>query len=471
MLIYFEAERFMKPSLEGSLISRIFEDAGSKKIRSNPKQVYALVISTLKYTDYLKEIIKKSGILKQGGNSKSKIPKKLTKDLLILLVHDLLFTKQGRIQSAKHPIKDFVLANKTRLNSEFIKLKLKYKVKSITEFPVNQDQENNSDYNEDSTPVRWFRINTIKVKAESVLKKDPFFKNLKQVHTIEDLFNCLGNIYHDEYIPNLFGINPREKITNTNVYKSGKIILQDRSSCFPAYILNPKADEDVIIDACAAPGNKTSHLAMLIDNKTNGIIAFEKNEKRGEILKKMINKAGAKDCVNVKIGDFTRCKKNDYQNVTKMIIDPSCSGSGIFRRAVDDMILQKNNIEEELSLKKKIDIGRIEKLSSFQFSIVKFGLLFPNVKKVVYSTCSIHPEENEQVVIDLLNDFEIKSKNWRLCSKDEVIPQWKRRGWKKEFIKKGYSIQDSEDLAAGCVRSLPKLDGGIGFFAASFIRE
>jgi 16S rRNA C967 or C1407 C5-methylase (RsmB/RsmF family) len=72
----------------------------------------------------------------------------------------------------------------------------------------------------------------------------------------------------DEHIPDLLLFSPQYQFHDDPTYKSGKIILQDKASCFPAVVLAPPTGEDsVVIDATAAPGNKTSHLSMLMCNK------------------------------------------------------------------------------------------------------------------------------------------------------------------------------------------------------------
>lgn len=456
MLLYFESEQFLAPS-KASLRTQVFEASLKKAIKTNPKHLYALVASTLKYREFIQAITKNSKLLKQP-----KLPKKLSNDLCLLLVHDLLFTKAGRIQSSKHPIKDFIIANKTRLKSEYIKLKLKYKVKDF-----DQLVEDDTDAN-DYTPVRWFRINTIKVrKPETFFAGDALLLSLTKVDTLDQVISQQGNIYHDEYIPNLFGVNPKDKIVNTGAYKEGKLIIQDRSSCFPAHILSP-APGDKLIDSCAAPGNKTTHAASYLHNTKNSIVAFEKNPNRAQTLTKMVNMAGASNCVKVKCGDFTAAVPDNHADVVGFIVDPSCSGSGIFGRQENKKAHSEIVEEQEIE---NADKERLAKLSSFQFTIVRHALSFPGAKKLVYSTCSIHPEENEQVVIDLLNDGNVQKQGWRLCSRKDVIPTWERRGWKSEFSKARFTEEEAEKLSQGCIRSLPKIDGGIGFFAAAFERS
>jgi putative methyltransferase len=430
MNLYKEASWFLTSNgKEGSLQTRIFNASKSKKIKSDPKHIYALVSSTLKYKTFILVIMKKSRLLEEE--------RALKEPMALLLVHDLLFSKSGRIQMGKNPLKDSVLRHKTRLTAELTKLKLKHKVKSLEEI-----------IDEDDTPVRWFRVNTLLSDADAVLEQF----DLTEVNSVEKIKP--GSIFKDKYIPNLFGVSPKERITQSLPYERGEIIIQDRASCFPAFIMNPK-EGDVVIDACAAPGNKTTHLAAHVGFKGR-IDAFERDGRRSNILKTMVKKAGADPIVTVNVGDFTQSNPDDFPQVTGLVVDPSCSGSGIFGRAHEE-----ENPEDSYSDE------RLQKLSSFQFSIVKHALSFPNATRVVYSTCSIHAQENERVVIDLINDPQVKRSGWRVANRSRVIPMWPRRGLVEEF--EGYP--NPEQLAGGCVRALPKVDGGIGFFAVLFERD
>ena len=110
--------------------------------------------------------------------------------------------------------------------------------------------------------------------------------------------------------------------------------------------------------------------------------------------------------------DFTTTKPEDFPDVTGLVVDPSCSGSGIFGRALED-----SHNEEEIE---NVNTERLNKLAGFQFAIMKHALLFPSARKVVYSTCSIHAQENERVVVDLLLDPEVNRRggSWlteKLC--------------------------------------------------------
>lgn len=445
MKLYFEAEKFLKEGERG-LKNRIF----NAKTSNSPKHIYALVVSTLKYKEYIQMVIKKSKVKDSPQLKKLRV----SDSLLMLLVHDYLFSAKGRIQLGKHQVKDAFLLNKTRMQAEFIKLKLKYKVKSADEFPVKAD--------DDETPVRWIRVNTIKTTSEALFKKHKFFAALSKVDSIADITQP-GVIYHDTHIANLYGIHPKDKLTATEAYMHGEVIIQDRASCFPAEILNSVDIHTQVIDACAAPGNKTTHAASFVALHDGVVYAFERDSQRVKVLKTMSEKATGKrkSLIHPTLADFTTIKPLDFPEVTGLIVDPSCSGSGIFGRALEDATQEQDNEE--------IDTERLNKLAGFQFKIMKHALSFPKATKVVYSTCSIHPHENERVVVDLLNDAEIKAQGWTLAPREVVIPSWETRGWAQEFSSLGDSERCTE-LAGGCVRSVPKEDGGIGFFAACFVR-
>ncbi|SCV05395.1 LANO_0H06546g1_1 [Lachancea nothofagi CBS 11611] len=457
----------------GSLQTLVLNSCKKYNLKTNPKHIYAAVSSCWLHREFLDTVLKRSGILKDIPNKKGQPA--FSKITIKLLVHDLLFSKSKRIQMGKHPIKEFVLKHKTRLNSELVRLKLKLKVTDVKQL-IKDDSA-------DITPVRWIRINPVRTrdKMKEVLaeleKKFP-----TRVSSWSEIIP--GTIYHDEYVPNLFGVHPGDKITSHELYRTGKIIIQDRASCFPAHILNPN-QSDVIIDACAAPGNKTTHVAAHIfqdqEPEEVRIHAFEKDPERAKTLRTMIKAAGCTKGIDVHVGDFTKiAKPSAFPNVTGFIMDPSCSGSGIFGRKVMDEhnkskeetnVVASEQEEEHEDIKDEDLKNRLAKLSSFQFEIVRYALSFPSAKKLVYSTCSVHAEENERIVIDLLLDAKVKESGWRVRKRAGVLPAWPRRGLLNEFEEVFHDKEVAQDLAEGCIRVLPKEDGGIGFFAVCFERD
>jgi len=247
--------------------------------------------------------------------------------------------------------------------------------------------------------------------------------------------------------------HPDTSFQDDPLYLSGNIILQDKASCFPGLVLSPPAtDETVVIDATAAPGNKTSHLSALMGNRGK-LFAFERDRRRFSTLKKMIAKAG---CTNVTPinADFLITDPLDlrFTAVTHILLDPSCSGSGIVNRM--DFLVE---IDEGFGE------NRLDKLASFQQKMIKHAMRFPSVKKVVYSTCSVHAIENEGVVRNILNSEECKSGRFRLAPQNEVLASWPRRGSPEEL--------DSPGDARSLIRCLPGEDATNGFFVSCFVKS
>lgn len=157
-------------------------------------------------------------------------------------------------------------------------------------------------------------------------------------------------------------------------------IIQNLPTCIPPLLLNPP-EYSTVIDSCASPGNKTSHLAALMKN-TGKIYAFELNEDRFKLLKQNLDACNVKNtvCINQ---DFT----STNIDAEYILVDPSCSGSGIHPNY-------------------KKDEKRLESLTYFQYMILKKALSIKNAKKIIYSTCSLEEEENEQVIARILEEFE-----------------------------------------------------------------
>jgi 16S rRNA C967 or C1407 C5-methylase (RsmB/RsmF family) len=260
--------------------------------------------------------------------------------------------------------------------------------------------------------------------------------------------------------------------------KSGCLIIQDKSSCFPSQILCNHLERfrekeggeggggrfDVI-DACAAPGNKTSHIAALLTaNNPNisRIFAFDKSKERAELLVKRMAEAAADKMVTVFNKDFLELNPTDtqYADVKAILLDPSCSGSGLIR-AID-------RISEYHSVQQK---QRIIKLQSFQSQALLKAMSFPNVSLIVYSTCSINIEENESVVATALLQSRQKQEEeslfgpWNL-SNPVGFESWPRRGYCNTDSSSTLNKIESDKL----IRCLAT-DGMSGFFVAVFTRS
>ncbi|KAI0784165.1 S-adenosyl-L-methionine-dependent methyltransferase [Abortiporus biennis] len=432
MNFYFEA---------GKVLDRLDAKQGSIKgvIATLPdkdrKRTAALVIETLKYKSVLLEVLDTTKLLKEERKITSR-------NLALVLLHDLLLAKG--IQAGEGPIKQAFLRHKTRLHGEFQRIKIRRGVKSSSDLAQNGDERA-------AKIPRYVRVNTSCWSTDEAVQTF-----ISRGYSLSGPFEHSQGFAQDEHIPDLLLFPPDTQFTNDPLYLSGKIILQDKASCFPAYVLSPPAQQgSVVIDATAAPGNKTSHLSALMDNKGK-LYAFERDRKRFGTLQMMLDKAKCKNVEPVN-ADFLTVSPDDqrFKNVTHILLDPSCSGSGIVNRL--DHLLETENetkVEEET---------RLSKLAGFQLMMIKHAMKFPSVQRIVYSTCSIHATENEHVVQQALKSDEANEGHFELAPSEQVLPSWKRRGYPDEM--------DSPSDAASLLRCSPGDDATNGFFVSLFVRH
>ena len=176
--------------------------------------------------------------------------------------------------------------------------------------------------------------------------------------------------------------NAKEReIRKLEIYEKGEIYLQSLSSMLPPIILNPQEGSD-ILDMAAAPGGKTTQMAALVKNKAS-ITACEMNAIRAERLKYNVQKQGA-SCVYIMV-TYAR-KMDNFFSFDQILLDAPCSGSGT-------LDVKNKNLEKIFT--KKL----IEKSKKAQSNLLKKALtILKPGKEMVYSTCSILQEENEEIV-------------------------------------------------------------------------
>ncbi|MBQ8555636.1 MAG: RsmB/NOP family class I SAM-dependent RNA methyltransferase [Clostridia bacterium] len=168
-------------------------------------------------------------------------------------------------------------------------------------------------------------------------------------------------------------------------YEAGHMYLQSLSSMMPALVMEPKKGES-ILDMAAAPGGKTTQMAALSANAAL-ITACEKNKIRAERLQFNLDRQGATR-VNVMCQDARQL--NDLFKFDKVLLDAPCTGSGTILIAEGE---QERRMTEEW----------VAKTAATQKSMLKKALtLLSAGHEMVYSTCSILRQENEDVLSSVL---------------------------------------------------------------------
>jgi NOL1/NOP2/sun family putative RNA methylase len=183
------------------------------------------------------------------------------------------------------------------------------------------------------------------------------------------------------FTKNGFYTKSRFSIGSTLEYLQGFYYIQEAASQLPVEILEPKG---ITVDCCAAPGGKTTQLAMSSDVT----LAFESNFKRLQSLKNNLERLGVSNTIV-----YNQDARKINGNFKKILIDAPCSGNLI----LDTEWLMKQtliNVQQRSDLQKDILGNMINQLD--------------DKGELVYSTCSLEPEENEMVINWALKIFKVK---------------------------------------------------------------
>lgn len=374
----------------------------------NFKLIYALVMNTVKNIKIIKKIIHN---LKLMSSIKESNP-----FLIEIMVGDFLFG-QGLKSVEKNPIAVAIKDRKDAIAKEQSALK----------------KEFSSDMNDEM--AKYLRINHLKCDMNYVISqlkavgltnleyskdKIKFKKFVNKYKTMED-----NQFMIDFHFPNdLIVLKPKaaKRLNSLDLLKHSKATFQDKASFMAVEALDVKPGQN-IIDACFAPGGKTSLIATKMRNKGK-ILAYDKDKGRLISAIRFLKLQGVtnvkSECVDFSSVKLRRLpKNNNVKQFDSILLDPSCSGSGIQSR-VD---YKKNDAEA----------GRLKKLQAFQVSLLKHALKASVSKTIVYCTCSTSTEENEQVVEMALEESGVKDK-WQVV---DALPYWSLRGDSKfEFGEK-----------------------------------
>uniref|UniRef100_A0A182WQS0 SAM-dependent MTase RsmB/NOP-type domain-containing protein n=1 Tax=Anopheles minimus TaxID=112268 RepID=A0A182WQS0_9DIPT len=218
---------------------------------------------------------------------------------------------------------------------------------------------------------------------------------------------------------------------------SDKFVLQNKACLLPTYLLKPPK-KSVVLDMCSAPGLKTTHLACLMKNKGR-IYAVEYDRARYALLCEYARGFGVIKTIQ---SDCLEVTDEQVPGVQYVLLDPSCSGSGM---------LQRQMVPEP------IDEDRLYKLAGLQYKLLSHAMnAFPHVRRIVYSTCSVHEMENEGVVQGVLRH----NGHFRLLDA------------RKELGKEWLNVGSPEYAGIGerCLYAKTVDDLTIGMFAAVFER-
>ncbi|MGG3560114.1 16S rRNA (cytosine(967)-C(5))-methyltransferase RsmB [Neobacillus rhizosphaerae] len=229
-----------------------------------------------------------------------------------------------------------------------------------------------------TAPMQTARVNLTKISRDecvALLEEDGF--QIEKSPIIPEAIRCLkGNL------------------ASTISFKYGMFTIQDESSMLATYALGAEKNE-FVLDACAAPGGKSTHIAEKMNN-TGEVISVDLHQHKVRLINDNARRLGLEN-IKTSVSD-SRHLQDKFQNVLfdRILLDAPCSGLGVMRRKPD---MKYTKTEKDL-----------ERLSTIQQDLLKS--VSPLLKKggiLVYSTCTVDKEENENTVMKFLEnnpDFE-----------------------------------------------------------------
>jgi 16S rRNA (cytosine967-C5)-methyltransferase len=236
----------------------------------------------------------------------------------------------------------------------------------------------------------------------------------------------------DATVPEAVVLDAAFDVHGSPLWREGVFHAQSRAAMLASRVLAPQPGERVL-DLCAAPGGKTTHLAALM-GASGEVVAVEQNAKRARELQRTAGRLRAAN-VRVEIADASHADPA-RQGFDRVLADPPCTGLGTLQARPD--------------LRWRVGPDGLLELAAAQRAILEAGAAALRPGGVlVYSTCTISPMENEQVVAAFLDshpDFSV----------DDLAAQ-----------QPGLAAQGS----AGCLLTLPHRDRTAGFFIARLSRS
>ncbi len=247
--------------------------------------------------------------------------------------------------------------------------------------------------------IHWFRVNPLRARNPEALYE-------KILGMIEGRGGASSLVPLGFYVE---GPIPRGL---ARLLDEGVVVAQDESAAVAALLLDPRPGE-LIVDMCAAPGGKTSMLAALTGNRAR-MVSIEVSPSRARSMEKRLRKLGAR--VEIIVADARDAPRLLGEGVADaVLLDPPCTSTGVLDKSPDARWLERGSLERLTRLQRELLHAAVR--------LVKPG------GRILYSTCSLLPAENELLVYDVMGEERVYEEH--LPSVYEASPYMPsaRRSW------------------------------------------
>lgn len=333
------------------------------------------------------------------------------KNAMRVALYQILFLDKIPEYAAVNEAVDFVKKIQGQKSADLTNAVLRNIIRSKNgiRYPNEEEEENNylsAYYSHPSWMVkRWMKLFNRPFTEELLKannnKPDLTLRVNNLVTNKEEIKKLLNEVdlgfTETEYLDQFIRLKNLTNITAWDYFAKGYFTIQDESTGFPTILLDPKPGMRVL-DLCAAPGGKSAHLADLMNNEGE-IVAIDKFESRLKILEENLERLHVKN-VRTVVADSREF--DDPEKFDRVLVDAPCSGLGTLRKKPD--------------IKWKRDLMDIRRLTVMQKELLESAA--KQVKLggyLVYSTCTIEPEEN----FDIINDFVMSQPDFELVDARE----------------------------------------------------
>lgn len=259
-------------------------------------------------------------------------------------------------------------------------------------------------------------------KSDFVIKQNKLKENNLKIN----LENQGFVLEEHPFLKDSFIVRNPESIIDTNEFKEGKFIIQDGSCSLCAEVLEPM-ENSIVLDICAAPGSKSCNIQEITNNQSI-IYCNDINNNKIDRIKENVNKCGVENVQYMNF-DATILQEDLINKFDRILVDAPCSATGVINKNPEIKLFRtKKDVEDLVGIQRRI-------LENCEKYLKKGGIL-------VYSTCSLLKEENEENVDYIENKLNLKR---------EDIDFY---GDKNEFIK-----------------LMPFQKGTQGFFISKFVKD
>lgn len=244
-------------------------------------------------------------------------------------------------------------------------------------------------------------------EIEEILKPSENIYNTYRVNTIKTTYEDLLKKFNFDYELIDGAIITKQNLSHKDYFKKNQLVYQDYASQKVALVLDPKKGDD-ILDMCSAPGSKSFHIASIVNNECK-ITSCDIYEHKTKLIVDEAKRLGI-TCINTITCDSATYNFN--KEYDKVLLDAPCTGLGVMKHKCD--------LKYKFTLKDKDDIIVLQKsLLGKACKVVKTnGIL-------VYSTCTINKEENE----DMIKYFLKKHKEFEVLEEIKYLPCEKHDGF------------------------------------------